>query len=174
MNSLHKSRRSARLASGQRGVVLVIALIMLVVMTLMAMSAAQITGLNERMVGFSRDRDVAFQAAEAALREGERVLQLVVLPAFDGTASLYPVAVPGSTPRWKTIDWTAAGISYGGAIAGVSVQPRYIVEEVAALLDDDLALDGPAAVSTYYRVTSRALGGDGSTVVVLQTTYRRR
>jgi type IV pilus assembly protein PilX len=161
---------------GQRGVVLVVALIMLVVMTLLALSAAQVTGLDERMASHSRDRDVAFQAAEAALREGERVLQLAVLPAFDGSAGLYPVAAPGSTPRWKTLDWTVSGISYGGAISGVSAQPRYIVEEIAILpgAGDSLDASEPAGSNTYYRVTARAVGGDGNTIVVLQTTYRRR
>lgn len=163
-------------AVAQRGVVLVIALIMLLMVTLLALSAAQMTGLNERMVGFARDRDAAFQAAEAALREGERVLQLAVLPAFDGTAGLYPTAAPGTTPRWKTIDWSTAGVAYGSAIAGVSAPPRYIVEEVVILPGAGESLDASEAAATnaYYRVTARAVGGEGNTVVVLQTTYRRR
>lgn len=176
MNSLHKRYSAARPAVAQRGVVLVIALVMLVMMTLMALSAAQVTGLNERMVGFARDRDVAFQAAEAVLREGERVLQLAVLPAFDGTAGLYPTLASGTTPRWKTINWATSSVSYGGTVAGVSAPPRYIVEEIVILPGVGESLDAAEAESTnaYYRVTGRAVGGEGNTVVVLQTTYRRR
>jgi type IV pilus assembly protein PilX len=156
--------------------VLVIALIMLVMMTLLAISAAQITGLNERMAGFARDRDVAFQAAEAGLREGERVLQQAVLPAFDSTAGLYPILPPGDPPRWKEIDWSTSSVSYGATIAGVAAQPRYIVEEIAILPGAGESLDAAEAEVTnaFYRVTGRALGGEGNTVVVLQTTYRRR
>lgn len=175
MNTAYQIYPTTHTVAAQRGVVLVIALIMLLMVTLLAISAAQVTGLNERMVGFARDRDVAFQAAEAALREGERVLQLAVLPAFDGTAGLYPTPAPGSTPRWKTIDWSTAGVAYGGAIAGVSAQPRYIVEEIAILPGAGESLDAAEAASTnaYYRVTGRAVGGEGNTIAVLQTTYRR-
>lgn len=176
MNSPRKRYSAARPVAPQRGVVLVIALVMLVMMTLMALSAAQITGLNERMVGFARDRDVAFQAAEAGLREGERVLQLASLPAFDGTAGLYPTLAPGTTPRWKTIDWATSSVGYGGSITGVSAAPRYVVEEIVFLPEAGESLDAAEAESTnaYYRVTARAVGGEGNTVVVLQTTYRRR
>lgn len=161
----------------QDGVVLVIALIMLVITTLLALSAAQVTGLNERMAGHSRDRDRAFQAAEAALREGERVLQLAVLPAFDGSGGHYPVPTPGDPPRWKTISWTGSAIpSYGGSIVGVAAPPRYIVEEIATIAGVGESLDATetAASNTFYRVTARAVGGQDGTLVVLQTTYRRR
>lgn len=160
----------------QGGVVLVIALIMLVITTLLAVSAAQVTGLNERMAGHSRDRDRAFQAGEAALREGERVLQLAVLPAFDGTGGRYPVPIPGATPRWKTISWTgSAAPSYGASIAGVAAPPRYIVEELATIAGAGASLDATdtASSNTFYRVTARAVGGQEGTVVILQTTYRR-
>ena len=161
----------------QDGVVLVIALIMLVITTLLAVSAAQVTGLNERMAGHSRDRDRAFQAAEAGLREGERVLQQAVLPAFDGTGGRYSVPTPGDPPRWKTISWTGSAIpAYGGSIPDVAAPPRYIVEEIATIAGAGESLDATetAASNTYYRVTARAVGGQDGTVVVLQTTYRRR
>lgn len=170
------AKRAAR-PHRQDGVVLVVALIMLVIITLLAVSAAQVTGLNEKMAGHSRDRDRAFQAAEAALREGERVLQLAVLPPFDGTAGLYPVPVPGATPRWKTISWTASGTpAYGASIAGVAAAPRYIVEEIATVAGAGASVDATetATSNTYYRVTARAIGGQDGTVVVLQTTYRRK
>ena len=160
----------------QDGVVLVIALIMLVITTLLAVSAAQVTGLNERMAGHSRDRDRAFQAAEAALREGERVLQGGKPPPFDGTAGMYPVPTPGDPPRWKTISWTDSAIpAYGGSIPDVAAAPRYIVEEIATIAGagESVELGVPEGSNIFYRVTARAVGGQDGTLVVLQTTYRR-
>jgi len=56
----------------QSGVVLPVSMIMLLLLTLISVTASQVTGLEEKMAGNSRDSNLAFQAAEAALRGGER------------------------------------------------------------------------------------------------------
>lgn len=56
----------------QSGAVLVIGLIILVVLTLLGVQSMRTNVAQERMASNMRDRNVAFQAAEAALREGER------------------------------------------------------------------------------------------------------
>ena len=55
----------------QSGAVLAISLIILLLLTLIGLTAAQVTGLEEKMAGNLRDRNLAFQAAESALRAGE-------------------------------------------------------------------------------------------------------
>lgn len=55
----------------QRGVALITSLIFLVLLTLVGVTAMQNTTLEEKMAGNNRDRNVAFQAAEAALRDAE-------------------------------------------------------------------------------------------------------
>ncbi len=56
---------------GQRGAVLAIALILLVVVTLLGLSNIKTVGQQEKMAAHSNDRSLAYQFAEAALREGE-------------------------------------------------------------------------------------------------------
>jgi len=56
----------------QRGVALITALILLLVLTVVGVSSLANTVLEERMAGNMRERQIALQAAEAALREGER------------------------------------------------------------------------------------------------------
>ena len=68
MRRVAPSRRSR-----QRGVALVVVLILLLVATLLALANVRNTLLEERMGASVLDRSLAFQAAEAALREGERV-----------------------------------------------------------------------------------------------------
>ncbi len=170
-------------AQRQRGVVLVVALIMLVVITLLGVSAMQVTSLEERMAGNMRDRSLAFQSAEAALRDGERLLTQLALPAFDGTNGLYQAPAVNALPVWMQADgrpqdaafWNANARTYTGTVAGVSAQPRYVIEEVARLpgVGDSLEGDTPVPDITYYRVTARGLGGSATAVVVLQSTYRR-
>lgn len=55
----------------ERGAALVIALLLLTVVSLLATAAWQVGLQEERMVGHQRDRNVAFEAAEAALRDAE-------------------------------------------------------------------------------------------------------
>ena len=56
----------------QSGAVLPISLIMLLLLTLIGVTGSQMTGLEEKMAGNMRDRNIAFQAAEAALRDAEQ------------------------------------------------------------------------------------------------------
>lgn len=183
MNASRLSEPGAPLRP-QRGVVLVVALIMLVILTLLGLAALQVTGLEERMAGNMRDRNLAFQAGEAALRDGERLLQQAVLPSFNGTAGLYPMPTPGAIPVWLQADgslqgetfWSVNGRAYSGTVSGVAVQPTYIIEEIGRVpggVGESLEAGQPVPEITYYRVTARAFGGTNTAVVILQTTYRR-
>ena len=69
---------------------MVIALVMLLVLTLLATASARMTLMEERMTGNTQDRNVAFQAAEAALRSGEAQAPGRVLPDFGG-ATRWPL-----------------------------------------------------------------------------------
>ncbi len=53
----------------QRGATLLVGIIFLIVLMLLGISAATISSLDERMARNDRDRNIAFQAAEAALAD---------------------------------------------------------------------------------------------------------
>lgn len=57
----------------QSGAVLIVALIILVVLTMLGIAGVRGVALEERMASNTLDRNLAFQIAEAALREGERI-----------------------------------------------------------------------------------------------------
>jgi type IV pilus assembly protein PilX len=59
-------------SADQSGAVLIISLIMLLLLTLIGASSMQTTTLEEKMAGNMRDRNIAFQAAESALRDAEQ------------------------------------------------------------------------------------------------------
>jgi type IV pilus assembly protein PilX len=60
------------IALSQSGAVLIISLIMLLLLTLIGASSMQTSSLEEKMAGNLRDRNLAFQAAESALRDAEQ------------------------------------------------------------------------------------------------------
>jgi len=138
--------------SAQQGVSLIITLVMLVVVTLITVSSLRSTTLNERMAGNSRDRQRAFQAAEAAVR---LCVDQLNLGTYTGTKST--PAANGSLPVWEVAaNWT--GTTSTAVTTGVTLyaDPRCLVENLGGAGD--------------YRVTGRAVGGSADTVVMLQAT----
>jgi len=157
----------------QTGAVLITSLAVLLVMTVLGVTAMQGTVLEERMARNILERDIVFQGAEAALREGEDFLNNANLPAFDGTDGLYQPAAPGVAPVWQTVDWGGGARVYPGALNGVGAA-WYIIEEMPPIQRQGGSLRvAPLPEVAVYRVTARAIGSDGAVVVVLQSTYQR-
>jgi type IV pilus assembly protein PilX len=138
----------------QQGVTLIITLVMLVVITLITISSMRSTTMNERMAGNARDRQRAFQAAEAAVRS---CLSQLDANTYTGTKS--SPAAAGSTPVWEVdsnwTDTTSTAVSVTGLT--LNANPRCLVETLGAL--------------GSYRVTGRAVGLSADTVIMLQATY---
>lgn len=143
-----------RRRSAQQGVSLIITLVMLVVVTLITVSSLRSTTLNERMAGNSRDRQRAFQAAEAAVR---LCVDQLNLGTYTGTKST--PAASGSAPVWEVAsnwtDTTSTAVTISGT--ALNADPRCLVENLGGGGD--------------YRVTGRAVGGSADTVVILQATF---
>ena len=161
----------------QQGTTLIITMIFLLVLSVMGLAGMDVTGLEERMAGNMRDRNMAFQSAESGLLDGENYLEtFVTLPPFDGTDGHYSLPADG-TKNWEKIDWTssAAVRTYtGSGFQELDDSATYIIENIAdASASDSLELSVPKDDKRYYRVTSRAVGLTGSSEVMLQTVYKR-
>ncbi len=158
----------------ERGAVLIVALVFLVIMTVLGVTAMRTTTLQERMAGNVRDSNLAFQSAEAALREGEQFLQQATLPPFNGANGLLPMEEDaGQVTFWNAYAWNGNG-RVTASVAGVIEAPRYVIEELPALpAEGDSAKFGALPDVGFYRVTARAAGGTQDAVSILQTTYRR-
>lgn len=158
---------------------LIMGLLFLALLSLLGLAGMRVSSQEERMASNSQDRTLAFNAAEAALRDCESVLQGVTLPAFNNTNGLYQPAAPGATPLWQSIDWGAAGTTrvHATTPAGASAAPRCIIEELPALPNmggsNSLAANKPLPDAGVYRITARGVGAKPGTVVMLQSTYIR-
>lgn len=163
--------------SRQTGAALVTGLIFMVIMTILVIAALRSATLEERMAANARNRQVALQAAEAALRDAEDFL-LAGAPFDPFTPASFTAAcanglcnkaAAGTDPRWKTVDWGAVGIQSDTAIDGVSQQPRYIIEIANVPVFGGA---GGICPKILYRVTARGVGADSAEVFV-QTMYRQ-
>ena len=166
--------------SRQRGVTLVVVLILLLVVTLIALASLRGTLMEERMSANVLDRSLSFQAAEAALREGESVAvdKDTVWPASGCTKGVCGKPDPAAAPVWDDeavwADAPEAVVTLGDKTA----KPRFIVE----LLADDVPPKGTCTTSgdvsettcsgieRRYRVTARS-EAEGRASVMLQTIY---
>ncbi len=183
-------RNPISLPPSQRGVALAVVLILLVIMTLLGLAAMRGTLMEERMSANQRDRSMNFQAAEAALREGEDdAAGKPLLPGNgalgSGCNSAGQCAIPDPTvttpvwadnsPVWATAP--SAKVDLGTPLT--TARPQYIVE----LLADDVPPKGDCTTSgdvspdadcsgteRRYRITARSDAADRAQVM-LQSTY---
>ena len=65
---IHRSLPQRR---GQRGISLIVSLVLLVMVTVVALASVRSVTLQTRMSAANQDRNLAFQAAETAMREAE-------------------------------------------------------------------------------------------------------
>ena len=100
----------------QRGAVLVVALLFLTILTILGVTAMTATTFEERLAGNTRDTGLAFQAAEAALRDARRDLNGIVIPPFSAPRS------PGISGKTGFGDGTDAD---NGKCGGLAPTPAY-------------------------------------------------
>ena len=179
------------------GLSLLVIMLMMLALAMLALGAMNSSIVQERMVGNARDRHVALQAAEAALRDAELDLENnlqadsgfvagcaagLCLPPSDSADN------PQSAPLWQTLDWstaraygsrTGAASLLGPENAALSAQPRYVIERLPSLppaSGESAGFGGgwsnaPALHARAYRITVRASGMRAGTVVMLQSLY---
>lgn len=154
----------------QRGSVLIISLLFLLILTILGLSSARSSVLQERMAFNTREQTLAFQAAEAALRDAELWLHSLKgnseppKPQSSCTSDCYSVPVwTASTPDSNIIDkshtwWASKGRQHGQALDGTDTdnlstslhaeQPYYLIQEINA---SSMANNMPGTLTQGYQ-----------------------
>lgn len=175
--------RSYRLLPGQRGASLLIVLILLLVMTLLGLAAMRSTLLEERMTANLLDRSLAFQAAEAALREGETIAGAAgtraAVPESGCSNGICSLPNAAQADRWLTSDFD--GWRDGATEVGeLAVTPQFFIEYMGDaptwpgcdLVDESNR--SPLCLRPRYRITARSTDEDADAsraTVLLQTNF---
>lgn len=150
----------------QTGAVLIVSLIMLLLLTVIGTASMQSTSLEEKMAGNMRNKSLAFQNAEAALRAAELLIPTLNQDSFNNTNGLYTETgtPPGSDDNWANFSTR----SHNAAAGQASSAPLYVIQRIL----DNGRLDLNADVSNLYRITARGVGGTDTAVVVVQSIFR--
>ena len=180
--AVNKTRGSVAL-SGQRGAVLIVSLVMLLLLTIIGMSAVDITTLDTRISANTKDRALAFDAAETALNTAGRALSPgeplpdSSTPGFLGSAMSDNWWHSENDSWWNTngefvSDYS--GVSSGGDGVGYVIeQPVEIRTNGAGQRVANVTLGEPRPVTRFYRTTARG-EGPGGTEVFVQSVYARK
>lgn len=201
--SLDWHRPLRRYPNGQRGASLIVSLLMLIAVLMLGISAAHLALQSEKGSRNDRDRQIAQQAAEAALQDAEMDIEGTSGASRGATFSEHPVladfdvacgqgsllglcaaAAPGVTPIWLKVDFTdgttnARTVPYGTFTSqtmqvGTGLLPSKLPRYIIEVLNYKAAGEDASAQSSYfYRVTAMGFGARDSTRVVLQTFYRK-
>ncbi len=178
------------------GFTLIAILVLIVVLAFLSLAAVSTSIVQERMAGNARDRNVALQAAEAALRDAEADIEanLSKDSGFSSACTTGLCVPPSMTasgaqsaPKWASIDWATMARGYGSvtgaaALKGpnndpLATQPRYFIELLPGLPPSagGSVCMGCNTVANEraraYRITVRASGVRDSTVVMLQSVF---
>ena len=182
----------------QQGVALFLTLTILLLVTLIGVSSVQTTSLQERMARNYRGQNIAFQGAEAAVKEAEDLIEAAAnIDAFpaeddDFTGTMDPLCQDGlcnsedGTARWRLVDWSDSSSDYVSANTtaaqlGAADEPRYLVEFVAKVTIEQDTLNignvgegGSSGRAYIYRITARGTGGTDQSHTMIQTLYGRQ
>ncbi len=197
MNRYMNHKRGAGCSNAaQRGAVLVISLLILLVMTMLGVSSMSSTTLQERMANNNNQRQIAFQAAEAALRAGEAYLVANVtgvaelVTNFNATtpvAGMYSERAPAiGVKAYKRPDafdffddssWLASGSAVEvTSLTGLSQRPRFIIEYLGRAGPPLTNYSGKKQDARQYAFRITAVGwGEGNAPTaryLLQSSFR--
>lgn len=167
----------------QKGAVLLTSLLILLVLTLLALSGMQGAQLQERMTSAVRDGQVALEAAEYAVREGEKYLenQTVTLGNFSSTGPLYTrsdAPDPLNDATWDSSASNSRAVT--GFPGSLAENPRFFIEYIGITSSQESA--GDLQITNYddftggskplgFRIVGWSSGRSGETRRIVEAYY---
>jgi type IV pilus assembly protein PilX len=158
----------------QRGIALPVVLIFVVVMTLLGVTVIRNITLEEKMAGNLNNQQIAFQAAEAALRDCENYIQNTAIAAADRfyKAQIKRDLGPGDKPpafdnaKLSDSNYKMPGVT---AKSGSNSAGASCVVELFRVPCKPMALTGTIEWCDAYRVTAQGQGATDITKVLVQS-----
>jgi type IV pilus assembly protein PilX len=183
---------ASRPVHNERGAALVTSLVLLLVLTVIGITAMMMTRMQERMAGNTRDLNLAFQGAEAALRDGESMIRALPESKADlcstaGCQFWAPnVALIANPETHDFAWWKTNGVQYESAggnhatpkkdMVQLADDPVLFVQYITRVPDSLTIGEGTGAPPgrDFYLVSGGSNGGSGQANTVVQSTFARR
>jgi type IV pilus assembly protein PilX len=161
----------------ESGAVLFVSLILLVILSLLAVTAARMQTVEERIARNEDNRQMSAGVAEAALRNVEAGLQAGIYTGFGTSTGLYNLTAEIGTYNGSvvpTLVWTnpTQVLSYAGpALSSLPPSvppPKYVIESLPPVVGKGNALNGSKA-RPVYRITVQGTGADQTSTTTVQS-----
>ena len=158
-------------------------MLLLLVLTLLGLGAMKAARMQERMAGNSRDVNIAFQGAEAGLRDAEtRLGALATRPdscAGAPCTAVWEMNILPDNLRDQTVNWWDTNAQEYGAqgvreLTDTASEPQSVTEDMGFIRDSLTGGHGPPEGRNFYRVTARSTGATATAQAVLESTYAWR
>ena len=176
----------------QKGATLLFALVLLLLMTVLGLSSIRGVSLQERMASNLNERDLAFQAAEAALLAAEKEILLNPEPFgmvdCTSTSILNCATIPTNTFSVSNADWMNVSENYIVNKNKELGTPQFHIQligrgstgiafgQLNSANNTQYGVNPGVFAEQYYRITARSRYPGEATdraLVVLQTTLKR-
>ena len=160
----------------QSGAVLVLGLTLVMILSVIVISSARTTVLQQKMSANLRDKELAFQSAESALNAGESYIRQTRQEELGGNFSNANGLFVFDNKREldQEIDWENLGAIEAQTLHQVIEKPVYVIEELPEIEVEGNTLSIPRPVTNlHFRVTSKSKGGTQSSLSVLQSMYKK-
>ncbi len=173
----------------QNGIVLIMVLSLLLALTILGVSSMSTSTLETKMANNFQDRSSAFQAAEAALREGERLIETqnyngsefsnLCTSGLCECTKLTTCDYNGDSTQtfweqdtvWNT---STTHMTYQTVNLGLSLPAKYIIEHMGNVCpDSNSACTITPADPRMFRITAIGYGKTATAKVMLQSTYKK-
>ncbi len=168
-----------RPAANERGAALLVSLVVLLTMTVLGVTASRTGFVQERMAGNMRNKALAFEAAETALRQGESWLDNQLggaqpTPVSPSSCASPPcnVLTQNSLDPMADATWSGNDVRTGQQLAERAQPYRFYVERQQVVRESMVmgkSTDERAQV--FYEVYAQAVGSDTSAVSILRSSY---
>jgi type IV pilus assembly protein PilX len=165
----------------QSGAALAVSLIMLIMLAILSTAGIRTSILEEKMSQNLQNSEIAFQAAEVALKGAENwLMAMTTEPTPQSSCTTFPcVEVFDSSLYPQELDntwWASNSTTYSGTtVSGVHSNPQYIVEYLRFVSDGGVQIGtGIPTGKHYYRITARGVGSSPQAVTILRATIARR
>ena len=167
-----------RKLSGKKesGAVLILGLSLVLILSIVVISSARTTILQQKMSANLRDKELAFQSAESALKAGETYLKDTLKEDlagnFSGEKGLF--LYDGDRNLSSESEWVNLDVLEAQTLHQVAQKPVYLIEELPEIEVEGNSLSIPRPVtSMHFRITSKSKGGTNSSLSVLQSMYKK-
>jgi type IV pilus assembly protein PilX len=155
----------------QKGFILITTLVLIVVLTVLAVTEISVNNTQTRLATNATDSEISFEKAEGALNEA---INQVMNHSYNAesflrnTNGLY-LFDKNATPAWQTINWDSNNTSINSFQGNSHSQASYIIEQLPSVVQPGQNMK---ALTRVYRITTRSVGENGHSSLLLQSTVQ--